>query len=346
MDLGMRMPFCAGMGADRQFYSFDAQAGRAAVLLLNRTADASVTHRLADQLACLGPELASLEADLVVMAPFGAAASLFQGGTVGGVCLVASHDGLFDACGVPAGASMIVVIDRSSRVMAAWPTEAEGFLPVARLALETVRRLGREPATECALPAPVLAMPGLLEGSLCDALIERFESSANFDSGVTGSGIDGLTQHRLDHGRKRRRDWMLQPGDGLYEPVSERLLRRCSPELRRAFQHEVTHTDRILVARYDADGGYFRRHRDNAAPGVAFRQFALSVNLNTGAYTGGHLLFPEYNGHRYRPQTGEGIVFSASLLHEATAVTAGRRYVLLTFLHDRDAEDRRLAQPN
>ncbi len=78
----------------------------------------------------------------------------------------------------------------------------------------------------------------------------------------------------------------------------------------------MSHTDRILVARYDDSGGYFRRHRDNIGTSVAFRQFALSVNLNAEAYEGGYLLFPEYNDHRYRPRTGEGMVFSASLLHE------------------------------
>ena len=43
---------------------------------------------------------------------------------------------------------------------------------------------------------------------------------------------------------------------------------------------------------------WFRRHHDNAASNVAFREYALSVNLNTGEYKGGDLLFPEYNNHR------------------------------------------------
>ena len=75
---------------------------------------------------------------------------------------------------------------------------------------------------------------------------------------------------------------------------------------------------------------------------VAFRQFALSVNLNA-EYEGGYLLFPEFNDHRYRPGIGGGILFSTSLLHEATPVTRGHRYVLLTFLHDARAEARRVA---
>ena len=80
------------------------------------------------------------------------------------------------------------------------------------------------------------------------------------------------------------------------------------------------------------------------APGVEFRQFELSINLNS-EYEGGHLLFPEYNSHRYKPGAGAGIIFSCSLLHEAAQVAKGRRYVLLTFLHDAASQARRLANP-
>jgi heme-degrading monooxygenase HmoA len=37
------------------------------------------------------------------------------------------------------------------------------------------------------------------------------------------------------------------------------------------------------------------------------------------------------------------VVFSCSLLHEAAPVTKGRRYVLLTFLHNAEAQARWLA---
>jgi len=130
---------------------------------------------------------------------------------------------------------------------------------------------------------------------------------------------------------------VLGPRDPFLSPVMAGILMRCLPEMRRAFHIDIRHTDRILLARYDESGGYFRRHRDNSAPSVAFRQFALSINLNDD-YEGGHVLFPEYNSRRYRPRAGSGVVFSCSLLHEAAAVTRGRRYCVLTFLHDSAAQ--------
>jgi hypothetical protein len=44
------------------------------------------------------------------------------------------------------------------------------------------------------------------------------------------------------------------------------------------------------------------------------------------------LRFPEYGPELYRPAAGAGLVFSCSHLHEVLEVTAGRRFVLLSFL--------------
>jgi len=46
------------------------------------------------------------------------------------------------------------------------------------------------------------------------------------------------------------------------------------------------------------------------------------------------LRFPEYGQASYRPATGEAAIFSCNLLHEATDVTKGSRYVLLSFMYD------------
>ncbi len=59
--------------------------------------------------------------------------------------------------------------------------------------------------------------------------------------------------------------------------------------------------------------------------------FALTLNLNDD-YTGGELRFPEYGSQLYRPDPGAALIFSCSHLHEVRDVTAGRRFVLLSFL--------------
>jgi predicted 2-oxoglutarate/Fe(II)-dependent dioxygenase YbiX len=119
--------------------------------------------------------------------------------------------------------------------------------------------------------------------------------------------------------------------------------RRIVPEMRKAFQYQATRIERYIVACYDgSEGGHFRAHRDNTTPGTAHRRFAVTVNLNDG-FEGGELWFPEFGTRRYRPPAGGAVVFSCSLLHEATPVTKGVRYACLPFLYDDAAAEIRRA---
>jgi predicted 2-oxoglutarate/Fe(II)-dependent dioxygenase YbiX len=151
---------------------------------------------------------------------------------------------------------------------------------------------------------------------------------------------DGAAYAKLDESKKKRRDIELTPDSPLYAEVVALFSNRLVPEIKRAFQADIATADRILIARYDDTGGYFKRHRDNAAPHTAFREFAVSLNLNTPEYEGGELLFPEYDDDRYNPPAGGAMVFSAALLHEAAPVTRGSRYVLLSFLGSAEAQAR------
>ena len=67
----------------------------------------------------------------------------------------------------------------------------------------------------------------------------------------------------------------------------------------------------------------------------------MTLNLNAEDYEGGALRFPEYGPELYAPATGDAVVFSCSLLHEATDVENGLRYVLLSFLYDEQGEELR-----
>jgi len=331
---GDTVPFCYGMASDRQFYSFQEQAGRAGVLVVGGRLDQSHWGPILERFTAHLAALSALETDLVLLVAANPAL-LGAPPVLPGLKVVFCNPEFLGAFRSPS----VLLIDRAARLVAHWNDHAG----LAADVLEAVVALQRETACDCALPAPVLLIPNILDRPLCQALIERFEAGATFDSGVAGIAANGQPSDRVDHQRKRRRDCAIMPGDALFETVRALLSRRCIPNINAVFQHQVTHIDRVLVARYDETGGYFKRHRDNASERMGFRQFALSVNLNTGEYEGGCLLFPEYNDHRYAPPVGGGIVFSASLLHEAAPVTRGRRYVLLTFLHDERAEARRLA---
>jgi predicted 2-oxoglutarate/Fe(II)-dependent dioxygenase YbiX len=185
--------------------------------------------------------------------------------------------------------------------------------------------------------APILVIPSVFEPEFCRMLIEGYEKNGGRESGFMRE-IDGKTVEVKDRSHKVRSDWTIED-DKITRAIQTRFMRRVIPEIKKAYQFDVTRMERYIVACYAAeDGGHFRAHRDNTTKGTAHRRFAVSVNLNADEYEGGDLRFPEFGSRTYRAPTGGGVVFSCSLLHEATQVTSGRRYAFLPFLYDEAAK--------
>lgn len=199
-------------------------------------------------------------------------------------------------------------------------------------ALSVARRLYESTAPNVVeRQAPVLLVPEVLELSMCQRLIAYWEGGTKLEDRVATTNRGNL--YGLEEVKKRSD--VVVSDQSLFDAVKTRLARRVIPEIHKAFQVKVTHFEALRLGCYEgAEGGYFRRHRDNRTPYTAHRQFALTLNLNAGEYEGGHLRFPEYGRGLYRPGAGGAVVFSCSLLHEATAVTSGRRFALFTFFYD------------
>ena len=180
--------------------------------------------------------------------------------------------------------------------------------------------------------APVLLIPRVLPPDLCHTLIHVWDTRGHGDTGVEASHAR-QRQDRIDHRQKSRQDHIVA------DPQLLRLLtttvgRRVLAEVHKAFAFQATRFEGFRIVCYAAaTGGFFHAHRDNLSPATAHRRFALTVNLNE-AYEGGHLRFPEYGPHLYRPATGEAVVFACAHLHEVTRVTHGCRFALLSFLFD------------
>lgn len=189
--------------------------------------------------------------------------------------------------------------------------------------------------------APVLTVPNLLEDELCRALIAVYDRDGGRESGFMQE-IDGKTTLVSNADFKRRRDADIED-PALRSALAARISQRLVPAIKRSFQFEATRIERYIVAAYDADGGgYFHAHRDNTTKGTAHRRFAVTINLNDD-YEGGDLRFPEFGRRTYRAPKGGAIVFSCSLLHEATPMVRGRRYATLPFLYDEAAAEIRRA---
>jgi len=186
------------------------------------------------------------------------------------------------------------------------------------------------------VPAPVLIVPRIFERDFCQSLIALYKNGESEDSGFMRES-EGKTVAVTDYGFKRRRDHHITD-ESVRDAARARMIRRLVPEIRKAFQFQVTRMERYIVACYEAvTDGHFRPHRDDTTKGTAHRRFAVSINLNAEEYEGGDLRFPEFGSRTYRPPTGGAVVFSCSLLHEATTVTRGTRYAFLPFLYNEEA---------
>lgn len=181
--------------------------------------------------------------------------------------------------------------------------------------------------------APVLIVPRVFEPAFCRQLIGLYETHGGEASGAMVER-DGLTVGKLDPTFKRRKDYVIHEEE-VKLGMRQRLVRRLLPEIAKCFQFHVTRIERYIVACYDGEsGGFFKPHRDNTTKGTAHRKFAVTLNLNAEEFEGGDLRFPEFGSRTYRAPTGGAVVFSCSLLHEATPVTRGLRYATLPFLYN------------
>jgi predicted 2-oxoglutarate/Fe(II)-dependent dioxygenase YbiX len=277
----------------------------------------------------LAPALSACEADWWVVATTPPPAGI---GSM--PWLIDPRGDLARAVGVTEPAA--VIVDAGDRLAAVMPR------PNCKGAASVLDRLHAAvtPST-VQLQAPVLLVERVLGPALCAQLMDHWQRGEKQADGVASAAGAAIASTDI----KRRRDVPVDDA-ALFSALREALVRRVLPAILQAFHIRIVQFELPRVGCYDAEnGGWFRRHRDNTTPFTAHRQFAISLNLNSPEeYDGGQVRFPEFGCQRYQPNAGAALVFSCSLLHEATPVTRGRRFGLFTFLHDesRDAAYRHM----
>lgn len=225
------------------------------------------------------------------------------------------------------------ILDERLRVLAVFPIPDSDIETCVVRWLECLDQQPEFLTGQAQVQAPILVVPRIFEPDLCEELIRYYKHHGGQASGFMRE-VKGKTVHVSDTSFKRRHDQEILDDD-LRKAAMYRIHDRLVPEIHKAFQFQVTRIERHIVACYDgSSGGFFRPHRDNTTKGTAHRRFAVTLNLNTGEYEGGALKFPEFGQQTYVAPAGGAIVFSCSLLHEATPITSGVRYAYLPFLYD------------
>ncbi|MDR3423659.1 MAG: 2OG-Fe(II) oxygenase [Alphaproteobacteria bacterium] len=346
LSIGDRLPPYLGFTDKGSLYTSEDQTGRTVVLILAKNmGSAELTPLLAafsahvDAFAALGADVAALIGDT--------AENVFEFSMAhpGRVPLVGSlnHFNFPEHVSFDSETPVVFVADRNMRLAGRFDSgEPEQIVGAA---LAAIKNLPNEPARDVILPAPVLVLPNLIDRDMCRELIALHTTGPTAESSTVILGGDGKTRIKVKPEAKIRQDFLIKRDHPMHSRIMEILRQRCFPEIKRAFQAEMTHTDIFLVACYPGGGGHFSRHRDNRPKAVAFRRFALSINLTVAeeGYEGGFLMLPEFSQNHYRIPTGGGIIFSVALMHEITPVLKGNRYVLVTHLFDAQGEIERRA---
>lgn len=220
----------------------------------------------------------------------------------------------------------VIVIDTNMRIAAihAGASHKEAFTACRAIFARTSRDV-------IGSHAPVLQIRDVLDAQFRRRLIDYWGEGDKMTNTVSARQ-GGQKVAVADY--KRRSDVAIVD-DGLIGDLRAAFSRRVTNEVFKAFHCKAINHEAFRVGCYEsADRGFFARHRDNGTSFTAHRQFAVTLNLNSGDYKGGGLRFPEYGRQIYAPEAGGAVVFSCSLLHEVLPVTAGRRFALLTFLCD------------
>ncbi|WP_448563594.1 2OG-Fe(II) oxygenase [Trichothermofontia sp.] len=232
----------------------------------------------------------------------------------------------------PGGTGYKVVLFRPSyRVLKVYDTIVPNQF-VAQVLADIQTEIQVEPPRYIPMQAPVLIIPDVCNRDFCRYLIHVWETQGHEDSGSMIQK-DGKTVGVYNYDRKIRKDHFIKDRN-LIDQLKTLISAYVSPEIKKAFQYEVSRFEDFRIICYESErGGYFRPHRDNTTDATAHRRWAMSINLNTEEYEGGYLRFPEYAPHLYRPETGCAVIFSCSILHEVTDIEQGNRFALTSFLY-------------
>lgn len=324
-------------GEPRMLY--DLQVGQPMVLLVFDNPEAADTRSILSALANDASGWAQLTRVALVRGTPAQCHSLVNGGLVGLTVLADDGNVSKALLGLePAGQRLITAFALDANLRIIERSEHRTGKDVSEFLRQVTDVYAHESTTTPQIlrqQAPVLFIPRVLDADFCKGLIAFFEQQGGQPSGT--AYIEGNKAYwRPDPTVKMRRDVYLQDSVWL-ERIKEVLGRRVLPEITRCFHYQVTQHEVFKLVCYDAKtGGYFRPHRDNESRDTQHRRFAMTLNLNTGDYSGGQLRFPEFGVDLYQPERGGAVVFSSSLLHEVTPVTAGQRYVLLGFFFGDD----------
>ena len=342
-DLWPSIGFAGGAGSDFNPMS-DDQAGKLHVLVFIADPAKPNSKAALDAFAQKRDALADVGAEVRVVLTAAAAGDHAKTGETLPFPLAIDKTGQgFAAAGLAvtygrllADQAAVLAVGPNLHVLATVPANAKGNPVDAVLDRAKPMAKRRSSGVMTASHPPVLMVPDVFGPEECRKLMEIYRTTGQEFVEPGHNKLQGRTtdvKMRIpDYGRNDRIDhWVCSQETNTY--IDQRLVPRLMPEIAKAFNYKVTRHERYRIACYEGERQASEHgHRDNTAPIVAHRRFAVTINLNSDDYEGAELKFPEFGDMVYKPASGTAIVCSCSILHEVMAMQSGARFALLAFL--------------
>jgi predicted 2-oxoglutarate/Fe(II)-dependent dioxygenase YbiX len=212
----------------------------------------------------------------------------------------------------------------SKQVFATNDFEANIHLILSSLAQD----FGEDP-----LLIPVLRVPSVFDKEFCQFLVKHFQDNEEQIQGRIGSNPE-LKE-------KFKKSVHVNVNPSLANEIDNKLILSLIPAIERVFDKRISHRVAYKIACYDSsDNSFFTSHRDNQDPGMTFRRIGMSISLNDD-WDGGGICFPEFSKKPFKLPVGDALIWPASLLHQVSPITKGKRFVLISFLYDLEGAELR-----
>lgn len=230
-----------------------------------------------------------------------------------------------------------IILSRNQRIITR--IEAEDGASLLAQIIERVKQIKKPErlvVSEQNMHAPVILIPEAISEQLCADLLEFWKTSEKYQGSIGAGGTE-----KVNLSGKRRVDANITDRQMLAR-IDQEICKRVLPELRKVACVEIAYRERYKIGAYSsADKGFYNQHRDTAKH-LDFRRYSMSLCLG-GDYEGGLLQFPEYDNCAYRLHARCAAIFPSTLLHGVTPVTAGERFVMVSFFYtEAEARIRRL----
>lgn len=162
----------------------------------------------------------------------------------------------------------------------------------------------------------------------CVSIVRKVRGLSDWEAAEINVAVNGAIESRAEPESRTASVLGAAEAQSLCEEFDGRVTSYIEPVLSEAWGLRLSRHAGTQLIRYQR-GGHYLAHTDSGRDSRE-RYFTVLAYLNDD-FRGGETSFPSLN-YSATPAAGKAIVFPANFMHSAEAVTAGEKFILLSWL--------------